>query len=61
MKMTMNGDLFYFNLFLPASYVLGYGTLELALGRFGTFLPPGHSPIPDCYFRLLVLLVEYLC
>ena len=53
MKITMNGDLFYYNLLFPQVVFLGYGTLDLALGTFGAFYLLGIRKF------LIVILDDY--
>ena len=52
-------DLFYYNLLFSKLRFGGYGTLDLALGTFGTFTSWGIRQFLIVIFRLLLVLVYY--
>ena len=52
-------DLFYYNLLFRKLRFWGSGTLDLALGTFGTFTSWGIRQFLIVIFRLLVVLVVY--
>ena len=52
-------DLFYYNWLFSKLHLGGYGTLDLALGTFGTFTSWGIRQFLIVIFRLLVILVYY--